>query len=200
MPSTLGTVPTPIRISSTATCPFVIVTDEIDDLSSSFHAHVDDPGVEMYLDAIAGQRVGKNLCGLAFFLAQELRFVLGDDDLGSQPAKGLRQFASQRAAADDQQTGGHSRQIKNSFVGQITRRRQARESRRRLGRAPVAISAFLEAQRLAVHRDRTCGPANRASPKYTSTPTNLSCSRRTCGALMRARTRRIRSIAAGKFT
>src|SRR5271168_1661436 len=52
---------------------FVVVADEIDNLLSALHSHGGDLGVEMYLDAITRQGVGKNLGGVALLLRQKHR-------------------------------------------------------------------------------------------------------------------------------
>jgi len=98
----------------------------------------------MYLDTIPRKSVGKNLRGVAFFLAQEHWVALRDSDLGPQPAECLRQFTSQRTAADDQQTPRTLGQIKNIFVGQkpgVGKPRNRRELWPRAGRD----QGFLEA-------------------------------------------------------
>ncbi len=67
----------------------------------------------MNLHAVARQRFREDLGGVALFLGQEFRLVLGDDDMRAQPAERLRQFASQRAAADHQETARAFRQIEH---------------------------------------------------------------------------------------
>ncbi len=53
---------------------------------------------------VARHRPRQYLCGVAFLARQELRIVLHDGYVRAQPAKGLRQFAAQRASADDGET------------------------------------------------------------------------------------------------
>ena len=132
----------------------VVVADEIDELLPVFHAHLDGRGVEPHLDAIARERIGQDLRGVAFFLGQEQRLLLRDDGLRSEAAERLRQLAAERAAADDQQAARQLGQVEDVLVGQIAGLDEARESTGVSGRAPVAIIAFLKRSRRAVHRQR----------------------------------------------
>ena len=61
-----------------------IVTDEIDEFLSRYRrSDRSHGGVQMDLDAVARQRFGEYLGGIAFFLGQEFRVVLYDDHVRS---------------------------------------------------------------------------------------------------------------------
>ena len=83
-----------------------------------FHPHVDRPGIQPHLDAIAGEGVGQDLRRVAFFLGQEKRPVLNDGGPRPKAAERLRQFAAQRAATDDQQAARQFGQLEDVLVGQ----------------------------------------------------------------------------------
>jgi len=96
---------------------FVIVADQIDDLLILVHAHVDGFGVEMDADSVAGQGGGKNLRGVALLIAEEHRIVLDDADLRAQATEGLREFASERTAAENEQARRAFGEVEDIFIG-----------------------------------------------------------------------------------
>src|SRR5579859_2057530 len=49
----------------------VVIANEVDPLLAIFHAQGNHRGVQVNFDAIARKRIGKNLGGIAFFLAEE---------------------------------------------------------------------------------------------------------------------------------
>ena len=131
----------------------VVVADQIDEFLLAFHAHVDGPGVQPHLDAIARESIRQDLRGVAFFLGQEHRPGLRDDGLRAEAAERLRQFATERAAADDQQTARQLGQVEDVLVGQKARLGEA-GNRGRIGPRASRDHRLLEAQFRAVHRQR----------------------------------------------
>jgi hypothetical protein len=175
---------------------FVIVADQIDELLISFCTHIAGFGVEMDANPIARQGVRENLRRVTLLIAQEHRIVLHDADLRTQSTKGLRQFASERTTAENEQTARAFLQVKNTFIGQITCLGDSGNRRKRRSRT-ASDQRPLEAQPLPLNHNRFGSGC--ASPKYTSTPIELSL----CAEIrrpMRARTRRIRSITAENST
>ena len=107
----------------------VVVADQIDELLPAFHAHVDGSGVQAHLDAVARKCIREELCGVALFLGQEQRLFLRNNGLRSEAAERLRQFAAERAAADDQQAARQLGQVEDVLVSQIVGLRRGREYR-----------------------------------------------------------------------
>ena len=77
----------------------------------------DHRGVQQDFHAVPRQGSRENLGGVALLPGQEFRLVLRDGDMRAQPAEGLRQFASQRAAADHGEARGNSARSKIDFAG-----------------------------------------------------------------------------------
>src|SRR5437764_10446883 len=93
-------------------------------------------GIEMNINPIRGQRFGKDLCGIAFFLAEKQWFILDDGDLRTETAKCLRQFASQWPASNHQQASRTFGQIEDALIGEVSRGgkpRNVRDKRTRSG-------------------------------------------------------------------
>jgi len=94
----------------------VVVANQLDELLPAFQAHVDGSGVQAHLDAVARKCIREELCGVALFLGQEQRFFLPNNDPCSEAAERLRQFAAERAAADDQQAARQLGQIEDVLL------------------------------------------------------------------------------------
>ena len=118
--------------------------------------------VEKHLNAFANKTLLHHLSRIRIFFVEQMSFVMQQENLGTQPAKGLGQFAANRATADHRQPARLVGQVENSFVCEKARLDQAR-----LG--PVAITAFLKRSRCP-STSIVSESANRACPKKTSTP------------------------------
>ena len=100
----------------------VVVTEQLDEFLAIFRAHADDFGIQSHLDAVAGERVGEDLRRVALLPRQKQRPILHDRGVCAETAKCLCHFATERAAADDQQAARQLGQVEDIGVGEIVGR------------------------------------------------------------------------------
>src|ERR1700722_7143520 len=131
---------------------FIIGADQIDDLLISVHTNVDGFGIEMDADSVARQGVRKNLRGVALLIAEEHRIILDDADLRTQSTKGLREFASKRTAAENEQARRTFGEVEDIFIGEVTCFGDS-GSRRRIWEGTARDKSALEAQAFSLDLD-----------------------------------------------
>src|SRR5438552_4062792 len=109
--------------------------------------------VEKHLNAFANKTLLHHLSRIRIFFVEQMSFVMQQENLGTQPAEGLGQFAANRATADHRQPARLVGQVENSFVCEKARLDQAihRWDRRASARCN---HSFSEAQPLSFHFDR----------------------------------------------
>jgi hypothetical protein len=107
----------------------------------------------MNLDPVSGQSIGQKLRRIPLFVAEKHRILLDEGHPRSQPREGLRELASDRTPADDQQSLRALGQVEHVLVGQIPSFFEARD-RRTHGPRTRRDQRLLEAQHVASHRHR----------------------------------------------
>ena len=100
---------------------FVVVADQFGDFFFSFLAHV-QVSVLRWMPIPSRAIASERICAASRSSLPKHRIVLHDTDLRAQSAKCLRQFASERTTADDQQALGAFGRVENIFIRQIARR------------------------------------------------------------------------------
>src|SRR5580704_10388429 len=139
----------------------------MDDFSFSVRMYLDGLAVEMDVDSVASQRFGKNLRRVALFVAEEHRIVLHDVNLRTQPAEGLRQFATERSAAENKQAPRTFVQIENIFIRQVSRGGNSRD-RRNFRPGTASDKSALKVQKLALDFNRLGSGKTRLPKKYVN--------------------------------
>jgi hypothetical protein len=109
---------------------FQIVIDRIDQFGGVRGARARDRGVQARCDAVARQGHRQQVRSIPLFVRQEFGIILQDGDLRPQPAEGLGQFATERAAADDAEARGQCANVEDRFAGEVPHLLESRNIRR----------------------------------------------------------------------
>ena len=94
-----------------------------------------DPGVEPQRHPFTDEGLLHKRGGLHVLPIEQVRVLVEEADLGTQPLEGLRQFATDGSATDNRQPRRTLRKAEDGFVGQVARLGQSRDGRLRGARA-----------------------------------------------------------------
>src|SRR6266516_3961187 len=112
-----------------------------------------NPGIEPHSHTLTDESALHNRGSVHVLAVEQVRILVEEADLGTEPLKGLRQFTANGSATDHCQPGRTLGKVEHGFIGQVAGLSQSRD-RRLLGSRAGRDDRPSEPQRLSFDLNR----------------------------------------------